>query len=68
MKKYIKSATSLRDDEKVDLLIERLTDNLSYEDMLLDLIKWYPAADNVEALEDIARMYDIDISDIEENY
>jgi len=66
MKKLIRAATSLRDDEKMDLLMERLIENLSYEDMLLNLIKWYPAADNVEALEDIARMYDIDISDIEE--
>lgn len=66
MKKYIKSATSLRDDEKMDLLLDRLVEHLSYEDMVLSLIKYYPAADVVEALEDIANQFDIDISDIEE--
>ena len=68
MKKLIRAATSLRDDEKMDLLIDRLAEHLGYEDMVLSLIKYYPAANVVEALEDIANQFDIDISDIEEDY
>jgi hypothetical protein len=52
----------------MDLLLDRLVEHLSYEDMVLSLIKYYPAADVVEALEDIANQFDIDISDIEEDY